>query len=190
MSTRFTGAPAGEFTTVGWPGFVGVFSGIAPRRFAVTLNAVISDEPLQAAAPVVFLLRQVLEEAPDFQSALQILKEVSLASDSLLLLTGIRAGEMAVIERTPSRAEVRFGENGCIFVTNDYRAMRTGLRNLESELQTTACRRYDRVSALVASRVPQNAEDCLAYISDANVRMGITVQQMVFQASSGLCLVR
>ena len=72
-------AAAGEFTTVGWPGFIGVFSGIAPRRFAVTLNAVISDEPLQAASPVVFLLRQVLEEAPDFQSALRTLKESTVS---------------------------------------------------------------------------------------------------------------
>lgn len=190
VSTKFTGAPAGEFTTVGWPGFVGAFSGIAPGRFAVTLNAVISDEPLQAASPVVFLLRQVLEEAPDFQSALSTLTEVPLASDSLLLLTGIRRGEMAVIERTPSRAEIRSSENGCIFVTNDYRRIRTGLRKVESELQSTACRRYDRVSELVSSLVPKDAEQCLTYLSDTAVRMGITVQQMVFQASSGLCLVR
>ena len=148
MSTRFTGATAGEFTTVGWPGFIGVFSGVAPRRFAVTLNAVISDEPLQAASPVVFLLRQVLEEAPDFQAALRTLKNTPLASDSLLLLTGIRAGEMAVIERTPYRAEVRLGENGSIFVTNDYRLMQTGLRGaipnckLRHVVDTIASRRW------------------------------------------------
>jgi hypothetical protein len=59
------------------------------------LNAVISDEPLQAASPVVFLLRQVLEDVPDFQSALRALQEAPLASDSLLLLTGIREGETA-----------------------------------------------------------------------------------------------
>jgi acid ceramidase len=139
--TRFVGAPEGEFITVGWPGFVGVFSGIAANRFAVTLNAVISDEPLQMAAPVVFVLRQVLEEAADFESALRTLRTIPLASDSLLLLTGVREGEMAVIERTPARAEVRFAENGCLFVTNDYRKMHTGLRGFESELQATACRR-------------------------------------------------
>ncbi len=97
---------------------------------------------------------------------------------------------MAVIERTPSRAEVRLGENGRIFVTNDYRLMQPGLRNTDSELQATACRRYDRVSALVGSRVPHHAGYCLNYLSDAAVRMGITVQQIVFQASTGLCLVR
>src|SRR5262249_40723739 len=160
MQTRFVGARAGEFTTVGWPGFVGAFSGVAPNRFAITLNAVISDEPLQMAAPVVFALRQVLEEAMSFESALQTLQTLPLASDSLLLLTGIRQGEMAVIERTPNRAEVRFAENGCIFVTNDYRKLHTGLRNFESDLQTTACTRYDRISELVESRVPTDAIAC------------------------------
>ena len=146
IQAKFVGAPEGEFTTVGWPGFVGAFSGVAPNRFAITLNAVISDEPLQMAAPVVFALRQVLEEAASFESALRTLRTIPLASDSLLLLTGVREGEMAVIERTPTRAEVRFAENGCIFVTNDYRKMHTGLRSFESELQATACGRYDRIS--------------------------------------------
>jgi len=190
VQTKFAGAPAGEFTTVGWPGFVGAFSGIAPNRFAITLNAVISDEPIQISTPVVFALRQVLEEAASFESALQTLRTMPLASDSLLLLTGVGKGEMAVIERTPDRAEVRFAENGCIFVTNDYRKMHTGLRNFESELQATACGRYDRISELVATRVPMDATECLAYLSDPSVRMGITVQQMVFHAATGMCLVQ
>ncbi len=188
--TKFIGAREGEFTTVGWPGFVGAFSGVAYNRFAITLNAVISDERLQMAAPVVFALRQVLEEAAGFESALRTLRSIPLASDSLLLLTGVHEGEMAVIERTPTRAEVRFAENGCIFVTNDYRKMRTGLRNVESELQATACGRYDRISGLVASRVPRDATDCLNYLNDPAVRMGITVQQMVFHAATGLCLMQ
>jgi len=190
VQTKFVGAPQGEFTTVGWPGFVGVFSGVAPNRFAITLNAVMSDEPLQAATPVVFALRQVLEEAASFEIALQTLRTISLASDSLLLLTGIREGEMAVIERTPTRAEVRFAENGCVFVTNDYRKLRTGLRSFESELEATACGRYDRISELVASRVPRDPTDCVNYLNDPAVRMGMTVQQMVFHAATGLCIVQ
>jgi hypothetical protein len=32
--------------------------------------------------------------------------------------------------------------------------------------------------------------DCLKYLNDPAVRMGITVQQMVFHAATGMCLVR
>ena len=56
-----------------------------------------------------------------------ILSDTPTASDSLLLVTGIGTGEMAVIERTPSRAEVRFGAKGYIVVTNDYRKIQTRL---------------------------------------------------------------
>ena len=41
---RVRGAPAGSYEMVGWPGFIGALSGLAPGRFAVTLNAVISSE--------------------------------------------------------------------------------------------------------------------------------------------------
>lgn len=190
MVTRFAGAPAGEFTTVGWPGLVGVFSGIAPGRFAVTLNAVSSDERLEPACPIVFLLRQILEEAPDFTSALNALRTTTVASDSLLLLTGVRPGEMAVIERTPLRAEIRFAENGRIFVTNGYRALRTGVRDSGSRLEATACGRHERIAALVETAPPSGAESCFACLDDDSVRMEITVQQMVFQASTGMCQVR
>jgi predicted choloylglycine hydrolase len=188
--TKFVGAREGEFTSVGWPGFVGVFSGVAPNRFAITLNAVRSDEPFQMAVPVVFALRQVLEEAASFESALRTLETIPLASDSLLLLSGIREGEMAVIERTPTRSEVRFAEHGCVFATNDYRKLHTKLRSFESKLQATACGRYDRISQLIASGVPRDATECLNYLNDPAVRMGITVQQMVFQAATGMCLVQ
>ena len=113
-----------------------------------------------------------------------------MASDSLLLLTGVHEGELAVIERTPTRAEVRFAKNGCVFVTNDYKEMNTGLHSFDSELQATACGRYERISKLVASRVPRDATECLNYLNDPAVRMGITVQQMVFQAATGMCLVQ
>lgn len=189
--SEFSGSRAGDFVTVGWPGFVGVFSGVAPGRFAVTLNAVISDEsPPQLGMPVVFALRRVLEEASNFEAALESLVNIPLASDSLLLLTGVRQGEMAVVERTPSRAEVRYGENGSIFVTNDYKLIRTGLSGFASELQATACGRYRRAEQLVTARRPQTADECFACLNDDGVRMRITAQQMVLQAATGLCVSR
>ena len=93
--THFIGGPAGPFTTVGWPGFVGASSGVANGRFAVTLNAVLSLEPAQAATPVVLLLRTVLEEARTFDEAVATLSDALLPCDCLLLITGTRSGEMA-----------------------------------------------------------------------------------------------
>jgi hypothetical protein len=142
---RFIGAPAGEFTTVGWPGFAGVFSAVAPGRFAISLNAVLSLEAPQPATPVVFLIRTVLEEARTYSEALRMLSESPIPSDCLLLVTGIEPGEMAVIERTPSRHAIRYGSDGCICVTNGYQALAAGMGNVTSELMGTWCQRFERV---------------------------------------------
>jgi acid ceramidase len=184
LLANFTGAPAGDFTTVGWPGFVAALSAIAPGRFAVTLNAAISTEPLTAATPVVFLLRQVLEEAPDFAKALELLRGSPIASDALLLLTGVHAGEMAVIERSPTRAAVRGPERGVIAVTNDYRVLPAGAQD-DSLLAATSCARYDRIHEQLAAHRPATLRDCLRILDHPGVRMGITVQRMAFRAATG-----
>ena len=187
---RFVGGPAGEFTTIGWPGFTGAFSGIAPGRFAITLNAVLSLEPLIPSMPVVLLLRRVLEEAKSFDEALTILSGTALTCDCLLLLTGIRPGEYAVIERTPSRSAIRRGASGFVCVTNDYLQLPASGALPTTELLATSCQRFNRVDHLVSEERPVNAADCFSYLSDPAVKMGITVQQMVFQASTGQHWVR
>jgi acid ceramidase len=182
---RFIGGAAGEFTTIGWPGFVGAFSGIAPGRFAVTLNAVLSLEPAQPAPPVVLLLRTVLEEARSFDAASAILSKAVLPCDCLLLLTGTRPGEMVVIERTPTRHALRAAQGGCVAVTNDYQRLNANAGEVTSELLATSCGRYQRVDAMCHKQLPQSPDACFAYLSDPNVQMQITVQQMVFRAATG-----
>jgi acid ceramidase len=182
---HFVGGVAGEFTTIGWPGFTGAFSGIAPGRFAITLNAVLSLEPAIPATPVVLVLRSVLEEARTFDEALSILRAVSLPSDSLLLLTGTRAGEHVVIERTPSRCAVRRGQHGFTCVTNDYHQIQVNAHQSHGEILATSCNRYRRIEDLLSDEVAQTPEGCFRYLSDPAVRMGITVQQMVFEPATG-----
>ena len=182
---HFTGAPAGEFTTIGWPGFVGAFSAIAPGRFAITLNAVLSLEKAVPAMPIVFLIRNTLENAKCFEEAKYLLSETPIPCDCLLLLTGLKAGQLVVIERTPTRHAILDAVNGVISVTNNYQKMLTGNVTPDSELLKTSCSRFKRIQDLVSQRQPISAEACLEHLSDPSVRMTITMQQMVFQASTG-----
>jgi hypothetical protein len=187
---QFVGGPAGEFTTVGWPGFVGAFSGIAPGRFAVTLNAVLSDEPAQVGTPMVLLIRKVLEEARSFTEAVRTLSETPILCDCLLLVTGVVPGEMVVIERTPGRRAVRGARSGFVCVTNAYWALEAGLGTEPSGLLATSCQRFERISELLQRSGPGDAEGCFEYLSDPAIRMNITVQQMVFCAATGELRVR
>jgi hypothetical protein len=182
---HFVGGPAGDFTTISWPGFVGAFSGVAPGRFAVTLNAVLSVEPSQLAMPVVFLLRTVLEEARTFDEARELLCNSPIPCDCLLLLTGALPGELVVIERTPSRHAIRGPQSDYVCVTNGYQQLDAGLGSAPSGLLATWCERFNRIETLINAARPHDAEDCLRYLSDPEVQMRITVQQMVFRAATG-----
>lgn len=182
---HFVGGAAGPFTTIGWPGFLGAFSGVAPGRFAITLNAVLSSDPTTLAAPVSFALRRTLEEARSFKEAQMYLSEAPLASDCLLLLTGTEPGEFVVIERTPSRSAVRKEELNFVCVTNDYRKIQSSVGDPTNELMVTSCHRFDRVKTLLTLERPENAEGCFRHLSDGEVKMQCTVQQMVFNAATG-----
>lgn len=183
--TRFLNAPSGEFLTIGWPGFIGVLSAVAPGRFAITLNAVLSDDPPLVACPVVFLLRQVLEEASTFEAAVEALSSTPIASDCLLLVSGARRSQMVVIERTPTRHAIRYPHDGAIFVTNNYVSLVSGAKAGAGALQETSCDRFNRIRSLFHLRRPALLEQCLDYLADAEVQMTITVQQMAFDPRTG-----
>jgi acid ceramidase len=188
LVTRFRGAAAGPFQVVAWPGFTGALSGLAPGRFAITLNAVSSNEPPAFAMPITYLIRSVLETARTFAEAVDRLASVETASDCLLLVTGVRAGEMIVIERTPTRAAFRSPTSGHLLVTNDYLVLQPKPTSTSAgqELRQTSCSRFDRASLLLMQHAPHNAAECLAILTDPAVRMRITVQQMVMSAAQGI----
>ena len=75
--------------------------------------------------------------------------------------SGVREGEMCVVERTSRRAAIRSPADGLVVVTNDYRAMDVATVE-RSELQATACARYDRALAQALRTVPSDAEAAFA----------------------------
>lgn len=188
--TRYTGGKQGEFSTVGWPGYIGALSGIAPGRFAISLNAVISQEPATLAKPISLFIRTVLERAANFSEAVSMLQSETIAADCLLLISGVNNGEMVVIERTPTKSATRYPENGYITVTNDYLKIDSNTGESTNMLLSTSCNRYDRACEMLNGKPPTTPQDCFSILSDPKVRMMITVQHMVFQASSGLLRVR
>jgi hypothetical protein len=113
------GGPAGEFWSVTWPGFVGVLTATAPRRFAACLNQAplwrrtrhpwlrVCDLALNAVStwslphvPPDHLLREVLEECRTFDDAKQRLETTPIARPAIYILVGCRKDQHCVIERT------------------------------------------------------------------------------------------
>lgn len=178
-----------RFEVIGWPGSIGAFSGIAPGRFSISLNAVSSGESAQLVMPVTARLRQVLDESPCFADALAELERVPLTCSALLMLVGTEPGELALIERTPTRAAVRRASEGLLVATNDYRALNSESAE-QTPLTTTSCARFDRALARAASERPADCAGWLSILDDPDVRMDITAQQMVFRPATGECWAR
>jgi hypothetical protein len=157
------------------------------------MNAVSSgDQPLPNT-PIAFALRQTLEEITSFSRAVEHLSTVPLACDVLILVTGCRPGEMAVIERTPTRHAVRRGEagrhgEGCMVVaTNDYRSLSPDPRHgLDPILEQSADSRYTCASRRLRQERPASPAGVGSILADEQVAMFITAQRMLFQPATGL----
>ncbi len=121
-------ATAGEFFSVTWPGYAGVLTGMAPQRFAASINQApmwrrtrhpwLRPYDLIANALHTFvnvrsmppdqLLRQAFETCRTYSQAKILLELVPVARPVIFSLIGCAPGERCVIERT---------ENG--FVTRE-----------------------------------------------------------------------
>ena len=186
--TDFVGGSAGAFSTIGWPGLVGAFSGVAKGRFAITMNAVLSEERPTIARSTPGLIREVLEECRSYDEAKQRLASTPIASDCLLLLSGAARGELCVIERTGTRAAIREAEDGVVAVTNDYRLL-DAVAPATTTLAQTAGGRLECATRRARSERPRDAAAALSILRDPSVQMFITVQQMVLSARTGELIV-
>jgi hypothetical protein len=125
VCAKVTGAAAGPFALVTWPGYSGVLQVMAPNRFSAALNQAPMRRPtglhyldwmanrrrvwsMPYPTPA-HLLRKVSEEARSFDEARHRLIEAPIAAPAIFTLAGLEPNETAVIERTEHDARVRDG---------------------------------------------------------------------------------
>ena len=125
VAARVTGAPAGPFAVLTWPGYSGVLQVMAPGRFAAALN----QAPMRVATGLWYvdwavnrrrvwtmphqtpahLLRTVSETARTFAEARKMLIEEPISTPAIFMIAGVSPEETAVIERREENAAVRDG---------------------------------------------------------------------------------
>jgi hypothetical protein len=175
-----------RFANAGWPGAIGVVTGLSARGFAVVLNAVTSPEGVRKTGyPVLLHLRRVLEDAANFEEALRMLTSQTLASPALITLAGSRNDQRVVVERTPTRHALRWARaDEPLIATNDYRLLDTATAPGLSELTGSTCSRYDALCRFFAghrSDLPVPDSTLLYILSDPSVIQGITAQHIILQ---------
>lgn len=170
------------FTHAGWPGSIGIVTGLSANGFAVALNAVGSPEGANLQGyPVLLFLRTVVEDARDFDDALAQLTSQTLAMSALFTLVGTRNNQRVVIERSPTKHALRWGQDGTpLFATNHYRSLCAGSGEAHNG---ASCSRYDRLCKLLNQPRDDSGAwsdtELLAALSDPGVMQEITAQQIV-----------
>jgi hypothetical protein len=129
--------PAGAWLNIGWPGFAGAITALAPGRFAIAINQPplpltragraarqrgfrmaglladwVASRPAawrSRALPPAHLLRIACDTAPDYAAALAMLRDSPVAAPVTFTIAGTRPGEGAVIERTRDALSLRTG---------------------------------------------------------------------------------
>jgi hypothetical protein len=118
---HFQGAPAGDYYNIGWPGYVGMISGMAPGRFSATLNQAFPLGIPNLQWPPSHLLRHVFECASDYDEAIAILEAAKVCFPAFIMLVGTKAGQAAIVELTTQGNRVHaMQQRKPIAIGNDY----------------------------------------------------------------------
>lgn len=196
---RVRGAPAGPYVSVGWPGLTGALTAVAPGRFSVSVNFVkvrgdgfgrLLARAAAGATPVAWAVRDALERAADFESAVAMLRQAPLLAPVLLTVAGVRPGEACIIERSPRSAGLRRcapSAAGSVCVTNHYASAELHGRSVDYDAGDTLVR-LAAVTSGLAQRAPAEVAEAFAVLAPA-VR-GHTQHQAVMRAAEGLVAVR
>ena len=170
---------------LGWPGSIGVVTGMSRNGFAIALNAVMSDErPPVDGYPVMLFLRKLIDDAMDFDEAVERACRQRLRMDCLITKVGSENDQKAVVDRTPKKHSVRRprGDDPLV-VTNGYRSLEC--QSLyRSEIEMTACGRYDRLIKLLRQSpndVGLQDEALLYFLTDPGVLARITAQHTIMR---------
>lgn len=181
-----------RFANAGWPGAVGVVTGLSGRGFTVVLNAVMApDEGVNKTGyPVLLHLRRVLEDAQSFHEALHMLSQQRLATSALITLVGSENAERVVVERSPTKCALRWAKDDstALITTNDYRLLYRPETHPSLEIYRTTCNRYDYLSDFFANhQSTQPVEDAklLYALTDDKVMQTITAQHILMRPRTG-----
>lgn len=154
------------FVHVAILGLSGVVSGVNEAGIAVTVLAGAADAPIRMATPMIFLVRQILEEARSIDDAVRILDAgKGFVSEGILIADGNR-GEAAVLEVSPARV-VRLPAGEAMGMANHFRGEehKNDKANLERMAEGTTVPRLARVEELLAE-APMNLERAAGILRD------------------------
>jgi len=178
QSVVFIYRPAGgyQFAAIGWPGLVGVLSGMNEHGLSLANMEVKRSRRLPAAMPYTLLYRLVLERCKTVDEAIELLQNTPRQTANNLMLMDA-GGDRAVVEITPEAIHVRRAPaTAALISTNHQRG-----QDLDS---AGRCWRFDRLHESAMRQFGQIDEPAMQNLL-ARVSQGkLTLQSMVFEPAN------
>lgn len=193
------------YAAVGWPGLIGVVTGVNARGIVVAINPARTDDPKQDGRSLPSLAREILERADTLEQALEILQENPVRTAGIVLLAdGVqRTSVVAEITSSPSeerRVIVRGLEDDIVMAT-DHMLDESFERDAQNERiarTTSSSYRLERMQELVTDGMEFTVDDALAVLRDrrghdgAELGLGnryalenlVTTQSVIIDATS------
>ncbi|MCH9688295.1 MAG: hypothetical protein K0V04_43090 [Deltaproteobacteria bacterium] len=160
------------FASIGWPGMMGVVTGINARGIFVALNPARTNDPPEEGAPLPLVLRTVLEQADTLEHAVEILREAELRGSGIVLIAdGMRrtAVVMEVAARDRENRRIVRGEDEPVVWATDHMADEA----FEGDVQNDWVRRYSssgyrqqRLEELLSTGEPMDPTRAVAVLRD------------------------
>ena len=140
------------WASVGWPGHVGVVTGINAQGIAVFVDPARTGDvrPTRGARPVALLARSVLEECKTLDEAVKLIEGTPTLGAAVFVLVDGSTGKWLVVERTPSKAIAEKSPKqpayGDVLTTN---ALSQDPENDRARRMLASAARVDRAARLV-----------------------------------------
>ncbi len=148
-----------KFASIGWPGMIGVLSGMNEAGLTVTINAAKSAMPTSSATPISILTREILQYASTIDEAFAIAQKRKTFVSESILIGSAKDGRAAIIEKSPEKTVLFNGkEKDRIVCTNHYQSEASAKdeRNMENIRISDSPYRFARLEELISENQPMN----------------------------------
>lgn len=179
-----------KFASVGWPGMIGVLSGMNETGLTVTINAAKSDMPTGSATPISLLTREILQYASTIDEAYAIAQKRKTFVSESILIGSAKDGRAAIIEKSPEKIALFNGNgNEQMICTNHYQSDVFGQdkRNLENIATSDSPYRFARLEELLQENRPINPQKAASILrnqkgmgnADLGMRNEMAINQLI-----------
>jgi isopenicillin-N N-acyltransferase like protein len=149
------------YASVAWPGMTGVLTGLNEQGVMILVNGGRARDPRTEGIPVVFSLREVMQNAHDTNEAVEILKKQDVMVSHIVFVADAK-GKFAVVERAPGeKAFVRdtFADPDRADVTNHFEGtFADDPKNQAVRANTTTLPRRARLDEMLTALSPKSAD--------------------------------